>query len=91
MTPPLINGYLLGRRVELRLRGGDIERGVVVGITLSGDRGIKLTFEHDADYREDLDAWLPKRPRTEWRRHQADIEMIAVIDFIETKKPEPEK
>lgn len=84
----LINGSLLGRRVEAVLLSGDIERGVVVNITIYGDRSITLTDERASDYDPKLEVWIPKRPRREWTRKQDEIDRLTVIDFVETKDGE---
>ncbi len=88
MISPLINGYLLGKHVELRFKNGDVKRGVVVRLTLSGARGVVITDERPEDYHVDLGCWVPSRPREEREHAHKDIESIMVIDRYETKVPD---
>jgi hypothetical protein len=80
----MMTGYLLGKHIELRFKNGDIERGVVVRMRLSGDRCITLTDEHPEDYDAQLGCWLPRRPREEREYQYGLVESVMVIDRIET-------
>jgi hypothetical protein len=83
-----MTGYLLGKHVELRFKNGDIERGVVIRVKLSGKRSVTLVDERSEDYDERLGCWLPRRPREEREHTYERIESIMVIDRKETLVPE---
>jgi len=85
MIPPLLSGYLLGKHVELRFKNGDIKRGVVVRLALSGERGVIVADERPDDYRADIGCWVPRRPREEREYAHKSIESIMVIDRDEAK------
>ncbi len=89
--PPLMTPFLLGRRIDLTLRDYTTKRCVVIGMSFSGERALRVLPEQETTYRNDLAAYFPREGANKNAEtfSRSDIRIITVIDRPDTTTEEP--